>query len=260
MNAAGDNRKRLVARMVEHGATQVGMADLMDQAQVVWRIGVDDCVSETCIHAEELMASAARSCRNALDVMARMEGTRDPDLSAALKKYVEDTCEAIKQVDNALKENGTDLAALLFEVPDRSQGEISWRDLVGRRDVIAHQLLTVDDQRIHREAARDFGSLHELLSRVYFVPVKTDFRVGRAFNLMLKADALRRLSPAEEGRKPTIGESLIFVCEDEKRGFVALRAGRSTGNRILFAGPRGVYPISIAAFTPSSPMSGRRPG
>ena len=127
----GHDRTRLVARMLEHGATQVEMDDLMKQAQVVWQIGVGDLVSETCIHAEELMSSGARSCRSGLDVMARMDGTEggeDPDLATALKKYVQDTCEAIKQVDNALKEKGPDLASLLFEVPDRSQDEMSWRD------------------------------------------------------------------------------------------------------------------------------------
>ena len=73
--AGGNGRARLMTRMVEHGATQVAMADLMDQAQIVWRIGANDSVSETCIHAEEIMASGARSCRSALDVMARMQRT-----------------------------------------------------------------------------------------------------------------------------------------------------------------------------------------
>ena len=114
--------------------------------------------------------------------MARMDGTegaRDPDLAIALRKYVEDTCEAVKQVDNALRKRGSSLGTLLFEVPDRAQGEMSWRDLVARRDVMAHRLLTVDDKRVRREAHRDFGRLHEMLSRVYFVPVKSDFDAAR---------------------------------------------------------------------------------
>ena len=253
--AGGNDNARLVTRMVEHGATQVAMADLMEQAQVVWRIGADDPVSETCIHAEEILASGARSCRRALDVMVRIERTndaQDADLTTALKKYVQDTCEAIKQVDNALREKGSDLATLLFEVPDKSHGEMSWRNLIGRRDVIAHQLLTVDNQRIHREAQRDFDSLHQLLSRVYFVPVKTNLEAGRGFCPMLKTDVVRRLSPAEPGSKPTLGQSLIFVCEDERRGFVAFRTGRSANNRILFAGPRGTHRISVAGLNPGA--------
>ena len=171
-------------------------------------------------------------------------------------EFAPHTCEAIKQVDNALKAKGSNLASLFFEIPDRSNDEMSWRDLIGRRDVIAHQMLTVDDQRIHREAERDFGSLHELLSRVYFVPTKTDLGAGRGFGPMLKSAAVRWLSPAEPGGKPSIGESLIFVCEDEKRGFLAFRAGRSASNRVLFAGPPGVHQISVAGFTVGSRLSG----
>lgn len=248
-NAGKTDLTHLMARMVKHGATQVGTADLMEKAEIVWRIAANDSVSETCVNVEEIMSSGARSCRKALNLMARMERTddsQDPDLVAALRKYVEDTCEAIKQVDNALKRNGSDLATLLFEVPDSSHGEMSWRDLIGRRDVIAHQLLTVDDQIVHREAQRDFDSLHALLSRVYFVPVKTNLEVGRGFVPMLKWSALKRLSPSEPGRKPTIGQSLVFVCEDEKLGFVAFRAGRSTNNQFLIAGPPGTHRISLA--------------
>ena len=96
------------------------------------------------------MASAARNCRSALDVTARMgsmDGTKDPDLLTALKKYVENTCEAIKQVDNRLKREGSSLAQVLFEIPEASVGDVSWRELIGRRDVLAHQLLTIDDER-----------------------------------------------------------------------------------------------------------------
>ena len=145
------------------------------------------------------------------------------------------------------------MATLLFEVPERSQGEMSWRNLIGRRDVIAHRLLTVDDQRIRREAQRDFDSLHELLSRVHFVPVKTNFEAGRGPCPMLKMGVVRQFSPAEPGRKPTIGQSLIFVCEDEQRGFMAVRMGRSANNRVLFAAPRGTYRIGVLGLNPVAP-------
>ena len=250
--AGGPDLKRLVARMVKHGATQVAMPEMLEEAQILWRIGEHDTLSETCIHAEEMMSSGARNSRRALDLMARMErteGTRGPDLPTALKKYVEDTGEAIKQVDNALREKGSDLATLLFEIPDRSQDKMSWRDLIGRRDVIAHQLLTVDDQRIYREAKRDFGALHTLLSHLYFVPVKTNFQAGRGFEPMFKSDVIHRLLPAEPGTRPTIGQSLILVCEDENQGFIAFRMSRSASNRALFTGPPGSHHISVVGLT-----------
>ncbi len=243
MNEGGGDRKRLLARMVEHGATEVELASLLEQSQIVWRIGAEEEVSETCVRLEELMARAARSCRSALGVMARMDRTdspKDPDLLTALKKYVEDTCEAIKQVDNCLKRKGSGLAQLFFEIPEASQGEVSWRELVGRRDVLAHRLLTVDDERIYREAKRDFGALYELLSRVYFAPVKTELDVGKGFSPLFRTDALRRLAPSVDGRRPEIGSSLVFVCEDSEKGFLAFRVGRSESNEILLGRPAGL--------------------
>ena len=250
-NTGAGNRERLVARMVKHGAKQVDPADLMDHAQVFWHITDKDVVSETCIHAEEVMASGARSCRAALDPLARMDrtrGARDPDLATALRKYVQDTCEAIKQVDKALEKKGSGLATLLFEIPDRSQVEMSWRDLVGRRDVMAHNLLTVDDRRVQREAQRDFGRLYEMLSRVYFVPVKSDFDAGRYVGSTIRGDALRRLSPAELGSKVATGQGLVFIYDDERHGFVAYRWGRGANNEILISAPPGLHRISISHF------------
>ena len=61
------NRERLLVRMVKHGATKVTMRELAEKAQLVWRIGAGEEVSTTCVHLEEWMASAARSCRSALD-------------------------------------------------------------------------------------------------------------------------------------------------------------------------------------------------
>ena len=82
------NRERLLVRMVKHGATKVTMRELAEKAQLVWRIGAGEEVSTTCVHLEEWMASAARSCRSALDVMKRMDsadGPKDPHLLTALK-------------------------------------------------------------------------------------------------------------------------------------------------------------------------------
>lgn len=250
--AEGNHRTRLIVRRVKKSASQIGMAHLMTLAQVVWCIKDDDTVSDTCIHAEELLAGGARSCHSLLDVMTRMDstdGVEDSDLAAALRKYVEDTCEAIKQADNVLNKRGTGLAMLLAEVPDRLQVVMSWRDLIGRLDVIAHRLLTVDDQRIRREAVRDFGLLHEMLSRVYFVPTKTNLKISKGFNPMFKAGTVRRFSPAKPDSQPTIGRSLVFICEDEKSGFAAFQFSCTASNRVRFTGRHGVYQTSIACFT-----------
>ena len=157
------DRGRLISRLVDHGATQVEIRELFKESQVIWQIRPDQQTSDTCIQLEEFMASAARNTQSALNVIERMGGStslQDRDLITALKKYVEDSCEAIKVADNKLKDSGSSLESLLFEIPDDTLDEkVSWRSLIGRRDVIAHGLLTVDDNRVHSEAVRDFGLL-----------------------------------------------------------------------------------------------------
>ena len=95
----------------------------------------------------------------------------------ALKKYVEDTCAALKEVDNTLEKNNSSLSQLFYEIPQgTSESELSWRSLIGRRDVIAHQLLTVNGERVYYEAKRDFDSLYQLLTRIYFSPIKNQYK------------------------------------------------------------------------------------
>ena len=225
------NRSRLFSRLVEHGATHAELDQMVKESVIIWRIGSGQEVSQTCIHLEEFMSSAARNCQSALRVIERMRDSddlEDPDLLTALKKYVEDTGEAIKEVDDTLSRNTADLASLLFEIPDKTEeDEASWRNLIGRRIVIAHKLLTVDDEQVFREAVRDFASLYQLISRVYFAPVKTDLASGEIPSPALKLEALRSLTHATHGRTPRIGETLIFIFEDKKEGFWPFRLGHT---------------------------------
>ena len=244
------DRGRLISRLVDHGATQVEIRELFKESQVIWQIRPDQQTSDTCIQLEEFMASAARNTQSALNVIERMGGStslQDRDLITALKKYVEDSCEAIKVADNKLKDSGSSLESLLFEIPDDTLDEkVSWRSLIGRRDVIAHGLLTVDDNRVHSEAVRDFGLLGQLLSKVYFAPVKTSFASGQGFMPLFKPRILTRLSPSRAGETPSIGQTLIFVCEDVDEGIVSFRMGRSVGNKLLLASSRtGKFHFSL---------------
>ena len=117
-----------------------------------------------------------------------------------------------------------------------------------RRDVIAHRLLTVDDERVYREAERGFGLLKELISRVHFVPIKTDFRAGRGPQPLMRREVLASLTPAAKGERPQIGTVLVFVCEDVVDGFVCPSHGtyrdehdyaRGSTCNVLFGGGRG---------------------
>ena len=234
-----DSREHVMRKVVQHGAEEVTVGELIERSLVSWRLGPDEEISRTCIGLEEFNASAARNAEKALRVIKRATvngGLRDRDLLTALKKYVEDTCEALRVVDNRLKKKVSDLDTLFAEVPNESTNDdMSWRNLIGRRNVIAHNLLTVDDERVYCEAVRDFGNLHQLLSRTYFVPKYTDLAAGRGFDPLIRADAIRMLLPASVGKTPGIGESLIFVCEDRQYGFVSIRLGRTKENRALFS-------------------------
>ena len=243
-----DSRERLFANMARHGAKRVDVDELFREGQVIWQLRRDEEISETCIQLEEFMASAARNAGRALRVIDRMANSgpiEDGDLLTALKKYVEDTCEAIKVVDNKLRGKGASLESLLSDRPKAGSSSVSWRGLIARRDVIAHKLLTVDDQRVYGEAAQDFGVLHQLLSNVYFVPVKTDWASNRGFAPRIQPDALRRLDPLKPDTLPSIGQCLIFICEDERDGFLAFRLGRSQDNTITLAASQTSHGIRI---------------
>ena len=133
----------LLSGLVKHGAKYVETKDLFRQAVLVWRIPEGTIVSRTNIRLEEFMSSAARNCKGALDVIDKIDSLvpeQDPHLFTALKKYVEDACEAIRVVDSELKTKKSGLAELLSEFSDHvSQDRITWKNPIGRRGVIAHQ-------------------------------------------------------------------------------------------------------------------------
>ena len=245
MNRVQERNARLISKLMKHGASHVSIPELVANGQVIWSIGAGQEVSKPCLHAEEFMSSAARNCHRANSVIARMRQDKargDVDLMTALKKYVEDTCAAIKEVDDELKRNGSSLDKLLFEIPgEETDDQMSWRNLIGRRDVIAHQLLTIDDDRVYREAERDFGLLEQFISRVYFAPVRTDFRSGRGTQPLFQTEILHKLAPTRHGERPRIGNSIVFVFDDIADGFVWVRMGVSETNKMVLGASRSMY-------------------
>ena len=195
------------------------------------------------------MSSAARNCQSALRVIDRLQDSvdqRDPDLLTALKKYVEDAGQAFKELDDTLGRNDASLASLFFEIPSKTEeDEASWRNLIGRRDVIAHRLLTIDDEQVYKEAVGDFGSLRQLLSRIYFAPVKSDLASDAIPSPALRMEVVNSLIPATHGRTPRIGESFIFIYEDKREGLWPIRMGRTEGNKGLIASPHNLPHFSL---------------
>ncbi|MCY4090933.1 MAG: DUF86 domain-containing protein [Caldilineaceae bacterium] len=242
--------ERVFRQMAERGAEEVTHSELLERSQVIQSIGPDDEISLICIQLEQLIASAARNAGKAIRVIDRIRGTgsfRDDDLLTALKKYVEDTCEAIRIVDNKLKDNDSSLDSLFAEVPsETTEDSMSWRNLIGRRNIIAHNLFTLDDERIYRDALRDFEALHQLLSRIHFVPTVTDLASGEGFSPAIKIDTITDLRPSRVGETPEIGNSLIIACQDKHQGFLAVKFGRTATNRALFATSRALSNLRLS--------------
>ena len=218
------------------GAELVDVDELEEQAEVVFTILETSEVSQLCVECMEYMASAARNAAAAVDVLERLYEADDPHLVTALKKYVEDTGEALKKVDNLLGRSSTSLAALFPELPSGDTLATTWRELIGRRDVIAHKILSVDDARVRKEAARDFMTLHSLLRNIHFVPTTTDMDRGHGFPFMMRAEVMRRLPTVEAGSNASeLGTAVIFVFEDIQHGPQTLRCARSPENKLLVA-------------------------
>ena len=76
-------------------------------------------------------------------------------------------------------------------VPEAVQeGKVSRRELVGRRDVLAHALLTIDDERVYRDTERDFRLHYSSCCRgCISCPSKRTLTVRKGFDLLLKTDA-----------------------------------------------------------------------
>ena len=218
------------------GAERVNIDDLMAQSEIVFRISEKDIVSQLCIECFEFTASASRNAAAAVEVLERLDHANDPHLITALKKYVEDTGQALKEVDNRLKRARSSLEDLFPEIPGKAQDATTWRNLIRRRDVIAHRILSVDDIQVREEANRDFRTLYSLLRNIHFVPTMTNFDRGRSFAVGIRSEVLRRLPPVKPGGESTeLGMSVVLVCEDIQHDLLVFRLARSPHDRLLIA-------------------------
>lgn len=200
----------------------------MNDGVVSFVASTNNEIVEPCVEMQEFMLAATRSVAKAVEVLDLLTEENGSHLVAALKRYVEDTGQALKEVDDRLKALHSGLDDLL---PDIS----SWRSLIGRRDVIAHKILTVDDEKIREEADKDFRALCQLLPNIHFCPTVIDLEQD-GFNVRFISDKLLGLVPSEAGQSSFgLGEALIAVYLDIRKGIVAFRFGRDHDNRLLVA-------------------------
>ena len=218
-----------IAERERRSAARAEMEGMFDDAVVVLPVSTSRPIAEPCVEMYEFMSAAARSAVAGGEVLDRLKTEDDPHLVAALKRYVEDTGQALKEVDNRLKQLHSGLNQLFPEIS-------SWKELIGRRDVIAHQILTLDDDKIRKEADRDFRALCRLLGNIHFAPTIIDLERGIGPQVIVRADYLRGLTTSESGQDAfVLGGSMVVVCLDTSKGIIVFRLGRSSNNRALMA-------------------------
>ena len=245
LSATNTDLASWLAERERRGATRVEMDAMFDDAVVVFPTSTSRPIAEPCVEMYEFMSAASRSAVAGVKVLDRLNTEDDPHLVAALKRYVEDTGQALKEVDNRLKKLHSGLNELFPEIS-------SWKDLISRRDVIAHKILTLDDNKVRKEADRDFRALCQLLSNIHFAPTVIDLEQGIGPEVVIRSNQLRELAPSEAGQKAfVLGGALVVVCLDARKGIVTFRLGRSPDNKALLAVSHpGEYTFTVSKLNP----------
>ncbi len=236
-----------LAERERRGATRVEMDPMFEDAVVGFPVSTSSPIAEPCVEMYEFMSAAARSAVAGVEVLDRLNTEDDPHLVAALKRYIEDTGQALKEVDNRLKKLHSGLNELFPEIS-------SWKSLISRRDVIAHRILTLDDVKVREEADRDFRALSQLLSNIHFAPTIIGLEQGIGPRVNFRAEYLRGLVPSEAGQDAFVpGSTAIIVCLDVRKGLVTFRLGRGPDNQALLAiSHPGEYTFTVSEVNPPS--------
>ena len=234
-----------LAERERRGATRVEIDEMFEDAVVGFPVLTGSPIAEPCVEMYEFMSAAARSTVAAVEVLDRLETEDDPHLVAALKRYVEETGQSLKEVDSRLKKLHSGLNELFSEIS-------SWKSLISRRDVIAHKILTLDDDKVRKEANQDFRALSQLLSNIHFAPSIIDLEQGIGPRVNVRAEYLRGLVPSEAGQDAFVpGSTAIIVCLDVRKGIMTFRLGRGPNNEALLAVSHpGEYRFTVSKVGP----------
>ena len=138
-------------------------------------LGNDDLMRATV-----WLERAKENIHNALLCRSRMvDGgapLSDPDLCWALAKYVENTEESVKQLDNIT--HGL-LLAELTEIPfSDPDANLTWKNLKGMRERLAHRFWEIDHDVVLDTVMNDFPLLDDLFDCLYIVPEPFNVRTG----------------------------------------------------------------------------------
>lgn len=147
----------------------------------------------------------------------------------ALAKYVENTTESIKQLDNLTKGK---LFAQLVEIPERSteEGAMTWRNMIGMRDRLSHKFYETDQDLLVNVVKEDFPKL-AILFRTLLIGQWTT-RDGRFVFSSDTADIPRPTEASHPVSGPGPGRSSIVALYHSSHGWTLIR---------LFGTPEGSF-------------------
>ena len=224
------------------------MDKMFDRCGVVFPASTSRPIAEPCVEMYEFISAAARSAVAGVEVLDRLNGKDDPHLVAALKRYVEETGQALKEVDNRLKALHSGLNELFPEFS-------SWKELISRRDVIAHGILTLDvfTGSVRKQIGTSGRFVNSCLTSTSPLRSRISNKAS-AQRLQIRGKLLRELEPSEAGQEAfVLGGALVVVCLDARKGIVAFRLGRSPHNTVVLAVSHpGEYTFTFSKLNPSA--------
>ena len=173
--------------------------------------------------------------KDAIDLAQKMGAEiclqSDRDLQWALVKHVENAQEAVSSLDAI---SGKKLFPILVELPLKAENdELSWRGLIGMRQVLVHKPWAVDHAVVWRTATEEFPALLTLIESTTIDVEPTDVENGRGPTIDVSARKLISGAKTVPGDKMALTGSQVLVFRDVTHGLGALHVGLAEGTSVL---------------------------
>ena len=173
----------------------------------------------------------------------------DHDFRWGLVKHVENAQETVQALDKA---SGYRLLSVLVELPLEADGDdLSWKGLIGMRNVLAHQPWALDHAVVWRTVTEEFPILLAVIDATTIEVEPSDVENGRQPKIMVDVATLMAGTGTTIGGKMSPTGSQILVFRDLTHGLGALHVGRSDDgtSRLVGAAPawaRGRWSMGFA--------------
>ena len=161
----------------------------------------------------------------------------DHDLRWGLVKHVENAQETVRALDKA---GGDRLLSVLVELPLKADGdELSWKGLIGMRNVLAHKPWDVDHTVVWQTVMEEFPILLTLIDATTIDVEPSDVVNGRHPKILVDPRTLMAGSGTTIGGRMSPIGTQVLVFRDLTHGLGTLHVGRSNDgtSRLVAATP-----------------------